>query len=232
MKEQWQKISLKIDALTLRERVMAFAGAAAVLITLVNMLLLDPLMSRQKQLTQQVQQEQQRIAAMQTEIQNMLRSHSGDPDALNRQRLRLLEEESGQLRAELKSMQKGLVSPDRMAALLEDLLRQNGRLRMTAMKTLPVALLNEPLQAADNTAVRDAQAVPDSEAAVDALYKHGVEIVVQGGYADILDYLAQLEAMPWQLFWANARLQAGTYPDATLTLTVYTLSLDKRWLHI
>lgn len=232
MKEQWQKISLKIDALTLRERVMAFAGAAAVLITLVNMLLLDPLMSRQKQLTQQVQQEQQRIAAMQTEIQSMLKSHSGNSDVLNRQRLRLLEEESGQLRAELKSMQKGLVSPDRMAALLEDLLRQNGRLRMTAMKTLPVALLNEPVHAADNAAAKDAKVNPDSEAAVDALYKHGVEIVVQGGYADILNYLAQLEAMPWQLFWSNARLQADTYPDATLTLTVYTLSLDKRWLHI
>jgi MSHA biogenesis protein MshJ len=58
-----------------------------------------------------------------------------------------------------------------------------------------------------------------------------VEIVVQGGYMDMMNYMAALEAMPWQLFWGRAKLSVDEYPNATLTLTLFTLSLDKAWLN-
>ena len=60
----------------------------------------------------------------------------------------------------------------------------------------------------------------------------GVEIVVQGNYLDMLKYLTDLESMPWQVFWGKASLAVNEYPTATLTLTIYTLSMDKRWMGI
>jgi MSHA biogenesis protein MshJ len=73
---------------------------------------------------------------------------------------------------------------------------------------------------------------PETRQSADAVYKHGVEIVVQGSYPDMVDYLTDLESMPWQLFWANAKLNVDSYPKSSLTLTLFTLSLDKKWLHI
>lgn len=240
MKQYWQRLEAKIDAMSLRERAMAFAIAALGLVTLINTVMLDPLLRQQKQYSQQVTQDQQQIAALQAEIQLRVASHAMDPDAQNRVRLQNLKQQSAALRSDLMGMQKGLVSPDKMAALLEDLLRKNGKLHLMSLKTLPVTLLTEPVEpAADQSSAKKTvsnAASPkdqaDDKPAGDAVYKHGVEIVVQGSYLDMMSYLTELEAMPWQLFWAKARLKADTYPSSTLTLTLFTLSLDKRWLHI
>lgn len=215
---------------------MAFAIAALLLITAVDTFFLAPLLSEQKAASQQVTQDQQQIASLQNEIRVRVASHDIDPDGPNRIRLRELKQQSALLHEELLNMQKGLVSPDKMASLLEDMLKRNGRLQLTSLKTLPVTLLNEPAasdaapaKTANGTATVDKSA---NQMLRSAVYKHGVEIVVQGGYLDILNYMTDLESMPWQLFWANAKLNAATYPKATMTLTLFTLSLDKKWLYI
>jgi MSHA biogenesis protein MshJ len=64
------------------------------------------------------------------------------------------------------------------------------------------------------------------------LYRHGVEIVLQGSYLDMVNYMEALEALPSQLFWGKAKLDAGQYPNSRLTLTLYTLSLDAKWMKL
>jgi len=64
------------------------------------------------------------------------------------------------------------------------------------------------------------------------VYKHGVELVVKGNYTDLTQYLTRLEGLPWQMFWGKAELKVEEYPKAALTLTLFTLSLDKTWLRI
>jgi MSHA biogenesis protein MshJ len=59
-----------------------------------------------------------------------------------------------------------------------------------------------------------------------------VEITVHGNYLDMLSYLVALEHLPSQMFWGKAQMNVIQYPVAELTLTVYTLSLDKTWLLI
>ncbi len=240
MKQYWLRLEQKIDALTLRERTIAFAVAALLLAVLINTVVLDPLLAKQKQFSNQVMQDQQQITALQAEIQERVKSHDVDPDAVNKARLDGLRQQSAKLRHDLAGIQQGLVSPDRMSTLLEDLLRKNKHLKLVSLRTLPVALLNEPIQHdVEAGGARKAAPAPgaqgdksDRRAAVDAVYKHGVEIVVQGGYMDILAYLNQLEEMPWQLFWADAMFAVEKYPDARLKLTLFTLSLDKTWLNI
>ena len=125
-----------------------------------------------------------------------------------------------------------------MSELLESILKQNGKLRLVSLKTLPVTGLNEMVAtenktAGEKTAVAAASpAKQESQPAAGFVYMHGVEIMVQGGYLDMMNYMAALEAMPWQLFWSRAKLSVDEYPRATLTLTLFTLSLDKAWLNI
>lgn len=237
MKQYWQKIVLRVDALSLRERAMVFVAAASILILLINTVLLDPQVAKQKLFAEQLKQGQAQIATIQAEIEQMAKGQATDPDAANRVRLEQLTQQSNRMNGELLDMQKGLVSPDNMAVLLEDILKRNGRLELISMKSLPVSNLNEPAPGDANNAASNAASKPgvvpaENAAAIGAIYKHGVEIEVQGTYLDMLSYMAELEAMPWQLFWGKAKLDVNDYPKSTLTLTFFTLSLDKKWLNL
>jgi MSHA biogenesis protein MshJ len=64
------------------------------------------------------------------------------------------------------------------------------------------------------------------------LYRHGVEVTVRGNYLDMVNYMEALEAMPTQLFWGRAQLEVEEYPGARLTLTLYTLSMDQKWMKL
>jgi len=239
MKQTWQKLVLRIDGLSLRERAIIFAMAALILISLVNVALLDPQFAKQKQMSQQLKQGQEQIAGINADIQQKVKLHEVDPDAANLMRLQLLKQQSAQMRASLRDMQNTLVSPDKMARLLEDIVKQNGQLRLMSLKTLPVTNLSEanagpnaPGEIAAEIKPAAAKDKKENKTAAEEIYRHGVELTVQGGYPEMMNYMAALEAMPWQLFWGSAKLNVEEYPKATLTLTLFTLSMDKKWLNL
>lgn len=241
MKQTLQRLILKIDAMSLRERIMVFAGTALTLILLLNALLFDPQFAQQKRLSQQIKSEQSKIAEIQTEIQQKVKSRADDPDAANKELLKQLQQQSQQMHADLLGLSNVLVKPENMASVLEDILKRNGKLRLISLNTLPVSSLTS---AAPNEAkgLPEKIALPAPAATVPAtaqsladtsqIYKHGVEIVVQGKYLDMMSYMSALEALPWQLFWGKATMHVETYPEATLSLTLFTLSLDKKWLNL
>jgi len=236
MKQYWQKLSLRIDAMTLRERAMIFAMVAVVLIALLNVALLDPAFSREKLLSQSIKQDQAQIAALQTEIQQKLKQHEFNPNTAHRARLQQLKQEVSQIEETLQGIQKGLVAPDQMAGLLESILKRHEKLHLVSLSTLPPTSLNDAGKAekkADKPA-ETAASPPKADAAppAGALYRHGVVIAIEGSYPDLMQYVATLEAMPWHLLWGKANLHVEEYPRSTLTLTLYTLSLDKKWLGI
>ena len=238
MKQYWQKLSTRIDALSLRERVIIFILAAVVLLALVDALLLEPQFVRQKQIARQIQQDQAQIAGLQAEIQRVVQRHSVDPDEQNRLRLAQLTQQMHQMEGTLQEIQHGLIPPEKISVVLEDILKKNGKLRLVSLKTLPAASLVEEVKGDGKMPGQGAAAgQPDPDqvgtgALASVLYKHGVEITVQGSYNEILNYLTALEAMPWQLFWGGVKLDVDEHPMNTLTLTLFTLSLEKKWLNL
>lgn len=254
MKQVWQRMSLKIDELGLRERIFIFLMAVVVLIALVNTVTLGQRFAKESELSRKIAQDQSQIAGIQAEIRGKVAAFNPNPDAANLTHLHQIDQKSKEMRETLRNMQKGLVSPDRMTALLEDILKQNGKLRLVSLRTLPATGLNEPDvqdkgkqdKGATDTAAQkqidDALKVGHSLAdAKDKLakgtgsplvYKHGVEIVIEGDYLEMVNYMTAVEAMPWQLFWGKAVLSANESSKLSLKLTLYTLSLDKKWLSI
>ena len=226
MKQQWLKLAGRIDALSQRERIMTFAAAAAALVFIAQTGVIRPLLRKQELLRGQIVQQQHDIESIDAQIVEKLKEAEADPDAPVRARLQAVREESGRLTDSLRAMQQGLVAPERMAPLLETILRANGRLKMVSVRTLPV----EPLSAIGAPA--PAPAAGSKTAKRELLFRHGVELTVRGSYLDMVDYMNALEALPTQLFWGKAQLEAEDYPSARLTLTLYTLSLDEKWMKL
>ncbi|GAB3447608.1 type II secretion system protein GspM [Massilia solisilvae] len=261
MKQQWQKFAGRVDALSLRERVLLFAAAATVIVSLAYFTVLGPVFRKELALRAQISQQQNNLDGMNDEIARKIEAYQRDPDAATRARLEAVKNESARLGDSLRAMQKGLVAPERMGPLVDTILRANGRLQLLSMRTLPVSSLNESpaapaeakaepkagstnevatkLAAIKQATEAGAGAAPgaNSVAAVapkpgSLLYRHGVEITVRGQYLDMIDYMNALESLPTQLFWGGARLEVEDYPTARLTLTLYTLSLDSKWLKL
>jgi MSHA biogenesis protein MshJ len=228
MKQRLQLLAARIDALTLRERAMLFAGAAAAIVFLLYAMVLNPLIAKQKVLRAEIAQQHDNIAGIDREIGQRLQAYAEDPDAAARHRLGAIGSDTEQLAGKLRAMQNGLVAPERIAPLLETILKSNGKLQLVAMKTLPVSPLSEAAAPAAPAEPAAAAAVPP----LALLYRHGVEISVRGNYLDMVNYMDALEAMPTQLFWGRAELAVEQYPHSRLTLTLYTLSLDRKWIKL
>lgn len=240
MKHRLQHIEKRIDAMSLRERGLMFCAVVAVLGFLFNLLFWDPLVAEQKKLESRMRDDRQKTAEIEMQIQEKVTAIRNDPDALAKKRLAELQQKLQQTRLTMSEMQKGLVSPDKMAEVLEGILKRQEGLRLISLKSTTPEILNQPLPdirslatTSGNGSSAAAKGVADPKNSVGGVvYKHGVELVVQGGYADIVNYLQALETMPWQFFWGRTVVSAESYPKATVTLTLYTLAREEKWMNL
>ncbi|MCZ2173844.1 MAG: hypothetical protein LC110_04860 [Burkholderiales bacterium] len=225
----WQA---KFDALSLRERLMVAIAAFAATYFLVDALLLGSWQRQNAGIKATLLEQRAESARTAAQVQEQQVRAGSHPDALARARIREIEQKIAAIDASLQSSSKQLVPPERMASLLEDLLKGNKRLQLVKLATLPAEALlaREPASGAAQAA-EPMQAAAEQPAGQN-IFKHGVELTLRGSYFDMLDYLAQIEALPWQMYWGRLRLEARDYNRPVLTLTLYTLSLDKTWLTI
>jgi MSHA biogenesis protein MshJ len=204
----------RIDAATLRERVMIFLAATLVLVFLVNAALIEPLRAKQRRIAAETKQIAQDLEAVQLRLPGLVQNAARDPDAPNRTRLTALREQLAQLNARIGQEQRRFTPPERMRDVLQEMLRRNKGLTLVDLKTLPVAAVG---------------AAP-AGATGGGAYRHGIEFAVSGSYAELYEYLRMLERLPTQIYWGRAELAVGEHPSLTLRLTAYTVSFDPAWL--
>lgn len=244
MKALWLKWAARIDALSLRERAMVGVAGVAAVIFIVWMGFIEPAGARERTLRAALQQQRAQLAAIDIDVAERRLAAQVDPDAAVRTRLVAVQAENEQLRAGLRTTQAALVPPERMSSLLQQMVQQNGKLKLLSLRTLTPAGTtdgNFATAAAEGGPALPANALsttpPGTAASRSAetdrtplLYRHGVRIVLGGAYADMVAYMAALERLPARLYWGQAALDATEHDKATLTLTVYTLSLDPTWI--
>ena len=129
----------------------------------------------------------------------------------------------------LRAHEGRLVGPDQMLPLLEQLLARHGQLRLRSMQSLARTDLLAPATAAGAPSVA-ASAPPQIPGTT--LFRHGVEISLEGSYAELLSYLNALEALPQRLLWGGLRLKVEQHPRVVLTLRLYTVSREQHFLEL
>jgi len=216
MKRYWLQAQTRIDAMSVRERVMIFAATVFVLIAVLNAVFLDPLLAKQKLKLAEVVQQQEKLKELQASMQGLMQAKLNDDHSPLRSQIAGVKQQLLEHDRYLQNRKDKLVSPGKMAALLEQVLKNNDKLQLLELKTLPLSLLIEP----------------GKTSAAQQIYKHGVQLTVRGGYLDLMRYLSTLEKLPTQMFWGEVTLTVEKYPNAVMILTVYTLSMDKTWLTV
>jgi MSHA biogenesis protein MshJ len=122
---------------------------------------------------------------------------------------------------ELLALRATLVGAPEMVQMLDRLLTQVGGLRLRSMRTLDRTEVGTPASAA-SAGARTAS----------GLYRHGIEMEVEGNYADVLAYLRAIEAMPQRVLWGGMQFKVERSPTVVMSLRLYTVSDDRNWLEI
>lgn len=198
--------------MSLRERALVFVAGALLFVGIFKVALIDPQLSRQRSLSRVVGQQRVEIQTTQRQIQSIAIEQRQDPNQTLREKIAELNREVSAVESQVRAQGLRFASPERMRDTLEQLLRGRSGLRIVALKTLPAAPVGAGVAGE-----------------VAKVFRHSVELTLEGPYLEIFQSLADLEQFPSQLHWARAEL-AGAYPDSTLKLTVYTLSVDQAWM--
>ena len=225
---QWKQLGARFDAYSQRER--ALLAAALILGTLLlgNSLLVDPNFSRAKVAQRLGEQQAMEATSLESQITVTKAQLQVDPDAGRKAEIARLKAALATVENNLKALEGSLVPPEQMNSLLEQLLASNTRLRLVSLKSL--APIN--LAAAGKTEEAAKLPLPAAQPNELGLYKHGVEIRLEGSYADLYAWMSQLESTQRKLLWGDVRFTVVEHPRSVLSLTVYTLSTDKAWLAI
>jgi MSHA biogenesis protein MshJ len=225
MRQQWQILAARFDALALRERALVVVAAIVGTILVFDALALEPLAVRKKRLTLQFKEARQTLKIAESAMKSP--QASIDPDTVKRPYRDALRKQLGEIDQNMQGLQRGLVPPERMAKLLEEMLARS-RLQLVSLRTLPVQRFESPGAAPALKAAGKAARMPGEPDRT--IFQHSFEITLQGSYNDLHSYLTRLEKLPWQMFWGRISVNTEQYPRLRVTLTVQTMSLSKAWL--
>lgn len=205
----------RIDALSLRERVILFVSAVALLAGVADALVLSPQFALQKAAAQRVHRQNKEL--------DMLRQHAAQaaaplaeddsPRGRALAALHLVREEQTALARQLDALAPaggaaGTATQPDLPQLLTRVLRRHERLTLLQLATVD----DGPRKGSESPAPGAAPAPPGPP-------PRALELKLQGAYADLLQYLLDIErAMPGQR-WSTWQLATGQgAPVLTLRL--------------
>jgi MSHA biogenesis protein MshJ len=228
----WVNLTQKFEALNTRERWMIFGAILCVFYGLFSFLI-SPIHAKAATLKTEIATDQAQEENLKLQVNALTQQNLVDPDLPQKQKIAALENNLKHLEDEINGLKETLISPNKMPDLLSDLLKDNAQLKLIALKTLDPS--NKTALATTETGhATEKNTTPPQEL---PFFKHGIEMTIEGHYPDLLDYVANIEKMPWHVLWEKAELNVenpptSQFPLSQLKLTVYTLSLDKTWLSI
>jgi len=218
-RRRYEALQARIDALSLRERAIIFVAISALLYLIWNTLLMASLDKEQKTLLSQIDNMRTEITALDDQTRVIMQQHNIDPNKQEREQIAKLDTQLQQADENIKKMITGLIEPEQMANILEQVLDKQQGLEFIRLENL------------GREALVDVESDPNAPDAP-GIFKHTFRLEVQGSFQQTLAYLRALETLPWQFRWDEVNLTMLDYPRANVVIKVHTLSLQEGWIGV
>ncbi|MBY0468894.1 MAG: type II secretion system protein M [Burkholderiaceae bacterium] len=205
MKIDWKNQLARINALSLRERVMLFVSVAFVMIALADTLVWSPAAAKRKSLLAEQAASAKELATLRQTLADA--GATSQPDSPRGQLLARIAQSRAELQTVDSQIRENLGDGKRLASLpglMDQVLRRHERLTLTHLVT-------------SNDRPVDKSA--DTSSGETALRWQAVDLGVSGGYLDLVQYLADLERALPELRWGPMEINSKqTPPELTVRL--------------
>jgi len=195
-----------------REKVILIITLITLIVYAWNNYFYEPLQVEKKQLSAQLSSLKTNTATQKLLATQIELAGKQDPNTKNKKKLLEINPELQELKQRLELDTKLFVSSQTMAVVLQQMLQQDHGLTLLKLDTLPVAGLF---------------GTPEKKS---WLFKHTLNITIEGSYFDTLNYLKSLESLDWFISWESIDYKVSEYPLAITTFQLYTLSFEEQWL--
>jgi MSHA biogenesis protein MshJ len=218
MNERLKEMIAKFDALPIRIRCLFTFVAIMLLGLIVDTLWIAENFNKAKQLNT-------KIVAAESTIKDLIQTQNDLNNNVLKQRnhpilkkLTLLEQQIKQSKLALEEKTIHLVKPEYMSAVLGDIISRSKNLKLISLTKQPPQVLfeNKEEQSSEKPKIQ--------------MYRHLVELVLEGQYKDTQSFLVDIEEMPQKLNFESFEYKVENYPQSKVKLVVSTLSLDKKWI--
>jgi MSHA biogenesis protein MshJ len=229
-KEKFQKASERIEKFTLRERVIIVVTAVVAISLLWLQFVFDPMVRTEKKSRELIQQSDNEIVTLSSEQVILLEKVKQDPNIVLRRQQEQLTAQIEQQRMLLEEKLQGLIAPSKMVDVLKNVLSATNGLQLVTARNLPVQRFStssakpSPGSAAEKNTEVDEDALP--------LYMHGLELVIDGDFYGVVEFLRKLESLEKGFQWSMLDYVVRKYPAARVTIRVQTISLDEQWIGV
>jgi MSHA biogenesis protein MshJ len=220
-----QLLAARIDERNKRERLLLALTVAVVMLVVWNTLVRTPLAERRAVAVDTVAQLEREIASFKDSRASIedriagLEDDSGtSPTERVRRRLDALDEVLAERTARL-------ISPDQMVRALRDVVNADAEVSLVRLRNAGASpVITEPEDG------EGAESASDDD--IPRVYRHDVELVVEGRYLAVLAYLERLEGLEWQFQWEAITVETREYPVTRATVSLSTLSLAEDWIGV
>lgn len=216
----WARLENWLSRISLRERALVGLGIAGAMIALWDALVLRPHESRAAQVGEERTALEQKIASLDQQREVFESALASDPNAERRTRQRALETRVALLDGELGASASGLIPPAEMTRVLESLLSAQPGVRVLRLQGSPPVALIDP---------ETAPGAPAPEAA-QMLYRHELQLEIEADFAQTVEFLRAVEALPWRFFWDELGYEVTRHPSARVRVVIHTFGDREGWV--
>ncbi|WP_070989569.1 hypothetical protein [Halofilum ochraceum] len=220
-------LATRIDERNRRERLLLAGTLAVVVLVAWNGLFRAPLAERRAVAVDSVAQLEGDIAALEDSragIDERIAGLEADSGTSAVERVRQRIDAVDEVLAERTAR---LISPDQMVRALRDVVNADADVSLVRLRNAgPTPVITQPGQQAGNgESSGEGDGIP-------RVYRHDVELVIEGRYLALLAYLERLEGLEWQFQWEAITVETREYPTARATVSLSTLSLAEDWIGV
>jgi len=192
------------------ERRILLLGAVAVTWFLMDTVLLTPALDRFKIASNRYSKANSELR----QKQDQQRRYNSDMIAITAQlkgEVDRLRGEVAQQKKDIDAFQSGLVPARDMREFLNGVLSSQPDLLVLSMKTL---------------SQEDVRKAMPGVKEMPGLFRHGVELKLQGRFQSLYQWLQTMENWPRKVMWSGMKLELDDRSQLTMTVTLFTLSPD------
>jgi len=198
----------QLDKLSLRERALILLVSFLLIYNVWHLFLMQPLQAHHQALLNQAEEEQVEITTLYQSIQHVVNEKQKELGKVDQQDLAELHTALMVKRKKLQALTDHLIAPQEMSEVLKKLLTRKTQLTLLKLENF----------------------VPKEEELTNKVIKHfqhSLKLEFMGNYLDVLDYLQQLETLPWKFYWDELNIAVDDYPNAHVTLIVHTFNFNQ-----
>lgn len=207
----------RVDALTLRERILMLLALLVVFGVLWDSLLMRPLDRSRQRRQDEVASLRAEVERLNLSIEELAGQDQNAADGGLHQQIEVARTGVSDVDKQLGGLTQGLIAPEEMVEVLKQVLARTAPLELISLRSLPAQPLSE---------LMPGEALPSQ------VFRHGVELELEGGYLDLVAFLRALDALPWRFYWQDLELEVLDHPRLHVRLTAHTLGREEAWIGV